>query len=148
MIGVLSAYALSYKMSIFDVLLDMKNLPYFPALREGDHAHTKAKHMMNGNFIFLTKASTLSDIVVLLQHVGSQPKSIPIVEHEDNKILVSSVEAQSLRKYLYNQYQDVSLNLNEEMKEELRMVQDLYTISNSRMEEFLKMSQEHMSEEA
>ena len=71
MIGVLSAYALSYKMSIFDVLLDMKNLPYFPALREGDHAHTRAKHMMNGNFIFLTKASTLSDIVVLLQHVGS-----------------------------------------------------------------------------
>lgn len=44
LIGVLVSYAISNSlaMSVFDVLLDMKNLPYLPALRSVEHYNLTA----------------------------------------------------------------------------------------------------------
>ncbi len=79
---VLVSYAIGNSLSIsfFDLLLDMKNLPYIPALKSKEAYNLEAGDIMNRNFLYLTKTSTLSDIAILLQYVGNQPKSIPVVE--------------------------------------------------------------------
>ena len=62
---------------------------------------------MNMKFLYLTKNFKLSDIATLLQHLGSKPRSIPVVESEEIKVLLFSVQAQSLRKYLFSYYNAV-----------------------------------------
>ena len=93
LIAVLISYAVSESLSmgIFDVLLDMKGLPYLPALRSVDQYNMKASDIMNKNFFYFTLDSKFSDIVVLLQHIGPRPKSIPVLENEQTKILMFSV---------------------------------------------------------
>ena len=100
LLSVLLSYAISNSlaMSIFDVLLDMKDLPYLPALRSVEHYHLTAKDIMSKNFLFLTEDSDISDIVVLMQHLGPKAKSIPVVQSDEDKLLLYSVQAQSLRK--------------------------------------------------
>lgn len=68
LIAVLVAYAIGNSLSIgiFDVLLDMKGLPYLPALRSIGQYQMLASDIMNKNFLFLTEKSNFSDIVVLL----------------------------------------------------------------------------------
>ena len=87
LICVLVSYAISNSLSVsfFDLLLDMKNLPYIPALRSKEAYSMDAGDIMNRNFIYLTRDSTLSDIAILLQYVGTQPKSIPVVETPEQK---------------------------------------------------------------
>ena len=87
LICVLVSYAISNSLSIsfFDLLLDMKNLPYIPALRSKEAYSMDAGDIMNRNFIYLTRDSTLSDIAILLQYVGTQPKSIPVVESPEQE---------------------------------------------------------------
>ena len=59
-----------------------------------------AVDIMNRNFLFLTSKSTLSDIAILLQYIGSRPKSIPVIQSLENRLLYASLQAQDLRKYL------------------------------------------------
>ena len=84
LISVLVAYAIgnSMSMGIFDVLLDMKGLPYLPSLRSVDTYSMKAADIMNRNFIYITEKSNFADIVVLLQHIGPRPKSIPVLKDD------------------------------------------------------------------
>ena len=147
--AVLLSYALSNSlaMSIFDVLLDMKDLPYLPALRSVEHYRMKASHIMNKNFLYLTKNSQLSDIIVLLQHLGPRAKSIPVVESEESKLLLYSVQAQSLRKYLFSYYNTVSHTLDKETKDRLnKYFYNLYSISSNKMKKFSKNRKEHEDE--
>ena len=90
-----TSYAVSNSlaMSIFDVLLDMKGLPYLPALRSVALYNQKACNIMNPNFLYLTINSKIKDIVIILKYLGLKSKSIPIVESEKNKILLYSVHA-------------------------------------------------------
>lgn len=90
LMGVLFSYSLSNSlaMSFFDVILDMKDLPHLPSLRSVEYYKMKASRIMNKNFLYLTKYSTLSDIAVLLQHLGPKSKSIPIVESDDNRLIL------------------------------------------------------------
>lgn len=84
---VLVSYALGSSLSIsyFDLLLDMKGLPYMPALRSKEAYNMDASDIMNRNFLYLTRKSTLSDIGILLQYVGNQPKTVPVVETSEQK---------------------------------------------------------------
>ena len=68
LIGVLLSYAISSSlaMSIFDVLLDMKNLPYLPALKSEDQYSMTAKEIMNNSFLYLTQESTFHDITTVI----------------------------------------------------------------------------------
>lgn len=94
MIPVLFAVLISYgisnslSLSFFDVIMDMKDLPYLPALRSTEHYKLKAECIMNKNFLYLTKNSQLSEIVILLQHLGPKSRSIPVVESEESKLLL------------------------------------------------------------
>lgn len=68
MLGVLVSYSISNSLSIgvFDVLLEMKGLPYLPSLKSVDSYNMEAKHIMNQNFMYLTIDSTFADIMVFL----------------------------------------------------------------------------------
>jgi hypothetical protein len=143
--AVLISYAISNSlaMSIFDVLLDMKDIPYLPALRSVGHYHLKANDIMNKNFLYLTKNSQLSDIIVLLQHLGPRAKSIPVVESEEDKLLLYSVQAQSMRKYLFSYYNAISHTLEKETRDRLnKYLYNLYAISSNKMKEFSKNRKE------
>jgi hypothetical protein len=87
LIGTLIAYAVgtSLSMSIFDVLLELKNLPFLPALRSPELYSKVALDIMNTNYLFLTNQSTLADIALLLQYVGNKPKLIPVLQSLEQK---------------------------------------------------------------
>ena len=56
LIGVLVAYAVanSLAMPIFEVILEMKNLPFLPSLTSIATYNKTAGDMMNTNFLYLT----------------------------------------------------------------------------------------------
>lgn len=139
MVPVLFAVLVSYgvsnslSLSFFDVITDMKDLPNLPVLRSVEHYMLKAENMMNKNFLYLTKDSKLSDIAILLEHLGSKPRSIPVVESEEIKVLLFSVQAQSLRKYLFSYYNAVCSTFDRETREKLnKYFYTLYDISDSK----------------
>lgn len=139
--AVLLSYAISNSlaMSIFDVLLDMKDLPYLPALRSEEHYKMKASDFMNKNFLYLSTESELEDIIALLQHLGPRAKSIPVVQTNEDKLLLYSVQAQSLRKYLFTYYHTVSHTFTKETQEKLnKYFYSLYSVSQNTMKEFNK----------
>jgi len=55
LLGVLLSYAISNSLcvSIFDVLLDMKDLPYLPAIRNSENYSLKAGNLMTKKFNFI-----------------------------------------------------------------------------------------------
>lgn len=125
LLGVLLSYAISnsFCVSIFDVLLDMKDLPYLPAIRFNENYSLKASDMMNRNFQHLFKNSTLSDIALILFQlkggVYSKIKSIPVLRSKENQVLLFSVEIQSLRRYMFEYYLSISHTFHGEAKESL-----------------------------
>jgi chloride channel 2 len=142
--AVVIAYAISNNLSnsIFDVLLDMKDLPYLPGLRDIELYNQTAGDIMNTKFLYLTKQSRLKDIAVLLQSLGSRSKSIPVVESEDDKVLVYTVQAQSLRKYLFSCYSQISDELPVEIREQMnRYFSSLYSISQVKLSDFRKKAE-------
>ena len=154
LIPVLFAMVISYAvsnslaMSIFDVLLDMKGLPYLPALKSVALYNQKASDIMNPNFLYLTVNSKLKDIVIILQYLGPKSKSIPIVESEENKILLYSVHAQALRKYIFSYYMKVSYKFDVTTREKLnKYFSSLYAISQINIRRLNKKKHKHNSEE-
>ena len=104
---------------------------------------------MSKNFLFLTTESELSDIIVLLEHLGPRAKSIPVVQTDEDKILLYSVQAQSLRKYLFTYYNSVSYTFDKDTQEKLNTYfYSLRSLSDNRMKEFTKhrLSQKRVSE--
>jgi len=148
--SVVISYAISnnLSMSIFDVLLDMKDLPYLPALRSADLYNQNAKDIMNKNFLYLTQDSKLKDIVVLLEYLGPMSKSIPVVETEEDKILLYAVQAQSLRKYLFSYYNKKSHKFDIETRESMNMFfSSLYAISQINLKKFKSKAKPNSEEE-
>ena len=123
LVGVLISYALSNSIwiSIYDVLIDMKNLPYLPAIRIDEDYSLKANNIMNRKYTFMCKDSKLSDIGKLLSQFHHKllykSISIPVVKSRQNQILLFSVELQSLRKYLIEHYNSVSHTFDAEAKQ-------------------------------
>lgn len=148
--SVVISYAISNNlaMSIFDVLLDMKDLPYLPALKSTDLYDQTAGKIMNKNFLYLTADSRLKDIVVLLQFLGPISKSVPIVESEENKILLYSVQAQSLRKYLFFHYYQMSHKFDAQTREKMNQYfSSLYAISQVTLRRFRSKAKPGSEEE-
>ena len=134
LLGVLLSYGISNSLcvSIFDVLLDMKDLPYLPAIRIDENYSLKAGNIMDKNLQYLYKDSSLADIAFILFHTqrnsSSRFKSIPVVKSEESKVLLYSVELQSLRKYLFQYYHSIAHTLQGESKEKLNRY--FYRIDN------------------
>ena len=95
MLGVLVSYAISNSLSIgvFDVLLEMKGLPYLPSLKSVEAYNMQAKHIMTKNFMYLTQNSTFADIFIFLQQVGARPWAVPVVLNHQSKLIKFSVQA-------------------------------------------------------
>lgn len=64
MVGVLIAFALGngLSMSIYDVLLDLKGLPYLPALKPYHLYEFEAKDIMTQHHLFIYDTASLLDI--------------------------------------------------------------------------------------
>jgi H+/Cl- antiporter ClcA len=56
LVGVLLSYAVSNSlaMSVYDVMLEMKNLPFLPSLTSVSTYNHTARDLMNKNFLYLT----------------------------------------------------------------------------------------------
>ena len=71
LLGLLLSYAISnaLAMSVYDVILEMKNLPFLASLSNVTDYNKTAKDLMNENFLYLTKESRLSHISVIMNQV-------------------------------------------------------------------------------
>lgn len=68
--------------------------------------------------------------MVLLQFLGPKARSIPIVESNENKLLLYSVQAQSLRKFLFSYYNRVCILFDVKTREKMnKYFSSLYAIS-------------------
>ena len=87
LVGTLMAYAVSNSMSvsIYDALLQIKNLPFLPALSGFSSYNLTAKDLMNENFAFLTHDSKLADVAIIITRLGFNPATIPVVDSEAKK---------------------------------------------------------------
>ena len=72
-IGTLIAYGVASSMavSIYDALIEIKNLPFLPSMMSSSTSHLTAKELMNENFLYLSKECKLSDIAFIIGKVGS-----------------------------------------------------------------------------
>lgn len=88
-VGLLVAYwcTTGVAMGLFDVIIEFKNFPYMPTLGSMQAYSLKASDIMNRNFMYLSKRSTLSDIPVILSKTGEASVTIPVVETQQKKIL-------------------------------------------------------------
>ena len=66
-------------MSVFDVILEVKNLPFLPTLTSVTTYNQTAKDLMNTNFFYLTADAKLADITVIINKVGFYPVTVPVV---------------------------------------------------------------------
>ncbi len=108
-IGMLVAYwcTTGIAMGIFDVIIEFKNFPYMPSLGSLQAYSLKASDIMNRNFMYLSKKSTLSDIPAILSRIGEASVTIPVVESAEHKVLQYTINSASLKTYLYDHYRQV-----------------------------------------
>lgn len=73
LIGVLTSYivANSLAISFFDVILQMKNLPFLPSLASAEFYNKSAGDLMNKKFLFITTQSKMSEIPVIMSKCGN-----------------------------------------------------------------------------
>jgi len=90
--------------SIYDVILQMRNLPFLPTLTSQETYNKTAGDIMNTKFLYLPLSARLSDIPVILNRIGNQPVTIPVVESKNNKTMLFSLQGQVLKKYLIQIY--------------------------------------------
>lgn len=84
MLGVLVSYSVSNSLSIgvFDVLLEIKGIPYVPTLKSVSDYSLVAKDIMAKNFIYLTNQSTIQDVMIFLKDAGYRPRAIPVLKND------------------------------------------------------------------
>jgi len=68
LVGTLMAYAISNSMalSVYDALLEIKNLPFLPTMTGVSTYSLTAKELMNENFLYLTQDSNIADIAIIV----------------------------------------------------------------------------------
>jgi len=95
-------------MGIFDVVIEFKNFPYMPSLGSVAAYSQKASDIMNRTFMYLSKNSKIRDLPVILNKTQSCSVTIPVVQSEEDKVLLYTVTSTSLRKYLFEHYKLVA----------------------------------------
>ena len=121
LIGVLTSYAVanSIAISIYDVILQLKNLPFLPNLISDDTYSKNVGDIMTSKFLYLPSGSKLSDIPAILNKVGKKPATIPVVDSRKQKTLLCTIQAQALKKYLIATFNKASRNMDPEVKKHL-----------------------------
>lgn len=132
LVGCLTSFAVanSLGMSIFDVLLEMKGLPYMPALKPTALYLKKASDIMSTSISTITKDTTLFELAKTIHESLKNLYKIPIVDRELH--LASEVSVSDLRKYLNHTYEANKYKLQEHSQIELnRYFDKLYHISDT-----------------
>lgn len=115
LIGVLLSYAVSSSLSLsaFDALIEIKNLPFLSSMTGYSTYHLTAKDLMNRNFLYLTKRnSKMADIAVIIAKVAHSLYTVPVVESDNKKVLLFTVQSQQLRKILMRKFLKVQKRLD------------------------------------
>lgn len=117
LLGVIVSYAISNSLgrSIFDILLDMKDLPYLPTVK-ADTLKLTAKEVMKTKFDYLHIDSPIKDLNGLL---GVRQRMIPVVD--GCGVFKFAVDIQYLRKYLVSYYETMSPTFSNEVRETLNI---------------------------
>ena len=115
LMGVIISYAISNSIipSIFEILLDMKDLPYLPTVRHENY-YLKAWHIMKRDFDYILYDSPISDLNGLLTH---EYRMIPVIK--DNGTLLFTVEIQYLRKFIVKYYNTRANKFSREVRNHL-----------------------------
>ena len=101
LVGVTTSYYVSkyFTLSIYYVIVEMKDLPFLPKLLKPELYDKTAKDIMEEDFPYLTKHSTIEEIGMVLAHSNFKITSIPILE-EGTLELEGSIQSGNLREYL------------------------------------------------
>lgn len=87
LVGTLMAYAISNSLalSVYDALLEIKNLPFLPTVTGVNTYSLTAKDLMNENFLYITQDAKIADLAIIVSKVGFKPMTIPVVESSTKK---------------------------------------------------------------
>eukprot|EP01104_Vermistella_antarctica_P008312 TRINITY_DN2074_c1_g4_i1.p1 TRINITY_DN2074_c1_g4~~TRINITY_DN2074_c1_g4_i1.p1 ORF type:complete len:864 (+),score=190.46 TRINITY_DN2074_c1_g4_i1:267-2858(+) len=85
--------------SVYDVLLEQKGLPYMPRFKLDDTYSSRARDVMSINFPFFTMSSSTEFIQDVVLRDPERP-SFPVVENEDNMILLGAVMRSELDRLI------------------------------------------------
>ncbi len=132
LVGCLTSFGVanSLGMSIFDVLLEMKGLPYMPALKPTALYLKKASDIMSTSVSTITKETTLFQLAKTIHESLKNLYKIPIVDLELH--LASEASVSDLRKYLNHTYEANKHKLQDHSQIELnRYFDKLYHISDT-----------------
>lgn len=117
-------------MSIFDVQLEIKNIPYMPTLKPAALYFKKANDIMTVEVSTISKDTTLFHLSKFIHESIKNITQIPIVDRENH--LVSVVSITDLRKYLHQTYEANKYRMEKYSQIELNMYfEKLYQLSDS-----------------
>jgi hypothetical protein len=105
MIAVLTSFIISQglSMSIYDVMLSIKDLPYLPSLRSNELYHKRAIDVMSAQYEHLSMECTLRDIALVVEH-SQQTTKVPVIDEDFN--LFGQVAIANLKKYLRKRHSE------------------------------------------
>lgn len=100
MISVLIANVICQKLSpsIYDSIIQMKNLPYIPDLRKGESYNMTALDIMNSSADYISLKCSYKSILNLLS--SSNAQVFPLVDTPESRFLIGAVQRNSVEALL------------------------------------------------
>jgi len=104
LVGVLISFAVgnAISISIYDVMLQIKGLPYMPALRPSRLYKKKAKHVMVTRLSCLSKDSTLKELWKVFIANMNELYIVPVLDEEN--FLIGEITLKDLRKHFHQKF--------------------------------------------
>ena len=102
MIAVLISNAISHYLapSIYDSIIQLKDLPYLPDIHTAASYKKNAGQIMRRHIVMISLQTTYSELSGIL-HRNRRSKSFPLVDTLQSRILLGSVSRRHLRQALY-----------------------------------------------
>lgn len=91
--------------SVFDVFLIEKKLPFLPTVRFDRTAHLVARDVMRSEEQ-VARFTTIEKLVKLLQRLPEHVEHLALVDNRENKYLLGCVSAQKLDDFVVQEYMD------------------------------------------
>lgn len=112
MIGVLLAYSVSsgFGQSYYDLLLEMKGLPYLPSIKSSWLYSNCAKDAIDGQFPHISHEATIKDLAQAVHESKTEISKVPIVDDDMNLIFDTSLN--NVKQYLNTSYHEIKFKTN------------------------------------
>jgi len=129
LVGVMSAYLTSRGLgkSIYDVLMEIKRLPYLPFVKQENFYRLKAKDIVSPNFIWLYQTTSVFEVARTVLEAESFMLKVPVLS--GSMELLGDLSIAELKNYLYKVYTIESFLLSERA----RVILDKCFISPSQL---------------